>query len=123
MTGSREAFRLRAVELDERGDPLDRTICPACLGQPLAGRRSCHVCDGRPVCPWCRGARYRRTVVGGMRVCPDCCDERPSRAGGLPGRERNGRREAAVIRAYREALRDGDVAEDAVLVGQEGNRA
>jgi hypothetical protein len=48
--------RSRPVEVEvDTGLPVDRTICPACLGQPE--RADCRVCRGEPVCPMCRGAR------------------------------------------------------------------
>lgn len=76
--------------VDERGVPLDRTVCPACrnavtgqgTAEPSYLRDECQACDRTgAVCPTCRGARYvaRPTRSFGpvdTLACPDCMMKR-----------------------------------------------
>lgn len=58
------------------GQPVDRTICPRCLGMEPE-RTICHVCRNKPVCPGCRNARVlsiEHSRFPAYRVCPACCD-------------------------------------------------
>ncbi len=61
--------------LDEAGMPLDRTVCPRCLGLD-AHPHDCEACERRPVCPTCRNARLVRGAGEGtsVHVCPDCAE-------------------------------------------------
>ena len=58
------------------GLPVDRTICPRCLGMEPE-RMTCHVCRNAPVCPGCRNARVLSIATSrfpAYRVCPTCCE-------------------------------------------------
>jgi len=67
----------RGVEYPEVRDglPVDRTVCPRCLGLEHESR-ACTVCGNKPVCPGCRNGRL--VSVPGQNVnydvCPLCCD-------------------------------------------------
>lgn len=53
-------------KLDDRGMPVDRTVCPACHNRDDS-RAGCATCDGfGVVCPECRGARWVVEVKGGQ---------------------------------------------------------
>lgn len=67
------------------GLPVDRTICPRCLGLEGA-REGCHVCGNAPVCPGCRNARVVSVVGPSLRysTCPECCEPMKDEATGRP---------------------------------------
>ena len=95
--------KLRPLPEMADGWPVDRTICPRCLGRGDDGKL-CHVCKGRPVCPRCRNGRVmsRDGVSLFYVVCPDCCDPTPHRTDtGVPIWTLNSQREAATIARYR----------------------
>jgi hypothetical protein len=93
----------------EHGIPVDRTICPRCLGLEHQ-RQACHVCKGGPVCPGCRNARVVSMPGAGIRyaVCPECCDPQTDEHGrvvtfetGLPRWYWYPQRQQEAIRGYR----------------------
>lgn len=88
----------------ERGMPVDRTICPSCLGLENI-TRDCPLCHGNPVCPTCRNGRVMSVAASRMptyRVCPDCCfaEDGHSKTG-VPNWSRNPSGQTAAIARYR----------------------
>lgn len=89
----------------EDGMPVDRTICPKCLGHGGAG---CDVCRGYAVCPDCRGAGVvsapSQYGVPRYVACPGCSDpwdgEDGKIAGTWPRRLARLDRKRARIAAY-----------------------
>lgn len=93
-------------------NPVNRTICPHCLG--LDGEAEfCAACKGQPVCPTCRNGRVL-SIVGSRfpayKVCPDCCDALQDADGGrmradtgLPMWLHRPSRQRDTIRAYQAA--------------------
>ena len=90
----------------DAGMPLDRTVCPACLG--LAGA-ACGVCRGYAVCPDCRGAGWLADPGRAVRyhVCPSCGDAETGETGpryGLPPRYANVTRKRQRVTQYQAAF-------------------
>lgn len=89
---------------DETHNPVDRTVCPHCLGlEP--DRHHCHVCHGAAVCPTCRNGRVLRIQESrfpAYRVCDDCCDAQDANdRASLPVWIHRPSRQTDTIRAYR----------------------
>lgn len=135
----RELPRLRArivpsgrkVSLDADGLPLDRRICPDCLGR---GQPTCRRCGGTGlVCPYCRGYRVLRQEDDlnpllrlpqvACKACTDWWDRQAKDRYGQQGRIEfavDRRREAmAIVRWSREqGVSDAD--SRAVVTGNGG---
>lgn len=95
----REGVPLPAIE---HGMPIDRTICPHCLGRDELSR-NCHVCKGEAVCPTCRSGRVLSVAGRDLRyiVCPDCCYDADQRTQtGVPMWSDNPEGRNQAIRRY-----------------------
>lgn len=100
------------------GFPIDRTLCPWCVG----GDADCASCGGTGVvCPKCRGARVLRDAEADRpqyHGCPDCTDWLDSNrqwggsgnAHNWPNVSRVVDRELSAVAYYRRSKRDADMA-------------